>query len=132
MCIYLGVYIYIYITFYICMYVCMYVCMFVCMYKCMYVYMYVCIYLYIYIYIHLFNRYRAFRQARDMRCVLYVICCWMCILGKVDAILGVCCEHFGVTWVYLGAILGNVRAILGLCGRSWGYLGQPWSSGFRV
>ena len=79
-----------------------------------------------------FNRYRAFRQARDMRCVLYVICCWMCILGKVDAIVGVCCEHFGVTWVYLGAILGNVRAILGLCGRSWVYLGPPWSLWFRL
>ena len=29
----------------------------------------------------LFNRYRAFRRARDMRCMLYVICCMMYILG---------------------------------------------------
>ena len=64
----------------------------------------------------LFNRYRAFRQARDMRCMLYVICCWLCILGQVDDILAVYFEHFGVTWVYLGAILGNVGAIFGpLC-----------------
>ena len=37
---------------------------------------------------------------------------WMCILGQVDAISVVYVEHFGVTWVYLGAILGNVGAIL--------------------
>ena len=74
----------------------------------------------------------SLKYVRDMKCMLYVICCWMCILGNVDAILGVCCEHFGVTWVYLGAILGNVRAILGLCGRSWVYLGPPWILGFRV
>ena len=60
-----------------------------------------------------FNRYRAFRQASDMGCVLYVICCWLCILGQADAILGVYFEHLGVTWVYLGAILGNVGAIFG-------------------
>ena len=35
----------------------------------------------------LFNRYREFRQARDMRFALYVICYQMCIFGKVDAIL---------------------------------------------
>jgi hypothetical protein len=48
----------------------------------------------------LFNRYRAFRRARDMRCTLYVICCWMCTLGQVDAILGVSWEDFVATWVY--------------------------------
>ena len=33
------------------------------------------------IYWKIFNRYRAFRRACNMRCMLYVICCWMCILG---------------------------------------------------
>ena len=60
----------------------------------------------------LFNRYRAFRRASDMRCMLYVICCGMYILGQVDAILGVHWEDFGAAWVYLGAILGHVGAIL--------------------
>ena len=59
-----------------------------------------------------FNRYRPFRRASDMRCMLYVICCRMCILGQVDAILGIYVEHSGNTWVYLGAILSNVGAIL--------------------
>ena len=36
----------------------------------------------------------------------------MCVLGQVDAILGVSCEHFGAIWVYLGA-MGHVGAILG-------------------
>ena len=71
-----------------------------------------------------FNRYRAFRQASDMRCLLYVICCWLCILGRVDAILGIYVEHSGVTWVYLGAILGNVGAILGPLWEVLGVLGS--------
>ena len=79
----------------------------------------------------LFNRYRAFRRASDMRCVLYVICCWLCILGKVDAIWGVYFEHFGVTWVYLGAILGNVGPILGPLWEVLGVLGSTLE-GFRV
>ena len=45
-------------------------------------------------------------------------------MGKVDAILGVCCEAFGVTWVYLGAILGNVRTILGPLWEVLGVLGS--------
>ena len=36
----------------------------------------------------LFNRCCAFRQASDMRVMLCVICCLKCILGQVDAILG--------------------------------------------
>ena len=72
----------------------------------------------------LFHRYRAFRQARDMRCMLYVICCWLCILGQVDPILAVYFEHFGVTWVYLGAILGNVGATLGSLWEVLGVLGS--------
>ena len=79
-----------------------------------------------------FNRYRAFRQARDMRCMLYVICYWLCILGQVDAILGVHFEHFGVSWVYLGAILGNVGAILRQLWEVLGVLGSTRSSGSRV
>ena len=39
--------------------------------------------------LHLFKRSRAFRRASDMRYMLCVICCWMCIVGHVDAILGV-------------------------------------------
>ena len=54
----------------------------------------------------------------------YVICCWLCILGQVDAILGAYFEHFGVTWVYLGAILGNVGSILGPLWEVLGVLGS--------
>jgi hypothetical protein len=56
--------------------------------------------------------------------MLYVICCWQCILGRVDAILGIYVEHFGVAWVYLGAILGNVGAILGPLWEVFGVLGS--------
>ena len=80
-------------------------------------------------FIHLFNRYRAFRWASDMRCMLYIICCWLCILGQVDAILGVYFEHFGVTWVYIGAILGNVGAILGPLREVLGVLGSTLEQG---
>ena len=59
-----------------------------------------------------------------MRCMLYVICCWLCILGQVDAILGVYCEHFGATWIYLVAILGNVGAIFGPLWEVLGALGS--------
>ena len=71
----------------------------------------------------LFNRYRAFRRASDMRCMLYVICCRMCILGHVDAILGVCCEGFGATWIYPGAIVGHVGVLLQ---QLWEVLGGTW------
>ena len=59
-----------------------------------------------------------------MICMLYVICSWLCILGQVDAILGAYVEHFGVAWVYIGAILGNVGAILGPLWEILGVLGS--------
>ena len=47
----------------------------------------------------------------------------MCIVGQVDAILGVSWEDFGDIWVYLGAILGYVGAILD---EPWEVLGATW------
>ncbi len=80
----------------------------------------------------LFNRYRAFRRAWDMRCLLYVVCYGMCILSKFDAILGVLWEDFGATWVYLGAILGCWGYLGAILGGLGGYLGSLWGLGFRV
>ena len=45
-------------------------------------------------------------------------------MGQVDAILGAYVEHFGVAWVYLGAILVNVGAILGPLWEVLGVLGS--------
>ena len=59
----------------------------------------------------------------------------MCILGRVEAILGVSWEDFGATRVYLRAILGNVGAILvplwDVLGGTWVNLGAK-GSGFGV
>ena len=82
----------------------------------------------------LFNRCRAFRRARNMRWMLYVICCRLCNFGcwchlgfKVWRLWG----HLGGLWgnvglcgVYLGATLGGLGATLGSLG---GYLGQSWA-----
>ena len=68
-----------------------------------------------------------------MRCLLYVVCYGMRIVGHVDAILGLSWEDFGATLDFLGAILGYVEAILG---QPWEVLGgagaHPGVQGVRV
>ena len=52
--------------------------------------------------------------------MLYAVGC----ASWAELILGMYVEHFGVTWVYLGAILGNVGAILGQLWEVLGVLGS--------
>ena len=77
-----------------------------------------------------FNRYRAFRRASDMRSNVYVTCCKMCNLGRVEAISGFFCWDFGAIRVYPGAILGIVGAILEPLWEVLGVLGS--TLGLRV
>ena len=64
--------------------------------------------------------------------MLYVKCRWLYILGRVDAILGIYVEHFGLLGFTLGPSWVMSRLYCGHCGMSWGYLGPPWSLRFRV
>ena len=69
---------------------------------------YIYIYIFIYLFPYLFNRYRAFRRARNMRWMLYVIRCRFCILG---------------CWCFFGCVLGGLWDNLGYLGACWGPLG---------
>ena len=75
--------------------------------------------------LQIINRYRAFRRASDMRSNLYVTCCKMCILGRVEAISGFSRGDFGSIRLCPGAILGIIGAILG---QLWEVLGVFGSS----
>ena len=86
--------------------------------------------MFIFLFIFLLNRYRAFRRASDMRSNLYVTCCKMCILGRVEAISGLSWGDFSI----FGCTLEQYWA---LSGPSWGHFGRSWgvlgsSLGLRV
>ena len=97
---------------------------------CRFTIIFICIMIFILIYIYVFNRYRAFRRASDMRSNLYVTCCKMCSLGRVDAISGIFWVDFGAIRVYPGAILSIVGAILEPLWKVLGVLGS--TLGLRV